>query len=627
MGEEKKDLVKYYYKNFLEDGIYEKLKWYENYESSHQYLIKVAKNLADSNMDLKEVIKETDSSELENNNSKLDEEIEDVDDFFDFFWKERDNGVAGSSQHNFNEEVYEEKKFIKWNEEILEIVANNKDIQGKYKDIKDFFRNLKNNEKNEINQMPNFSINRFFAALLPGTVSTFGAEGKFNDLFEELDIKEEEKDNWFTKNMKLTEKLESKYKSLEEKILPKSKFKDDDYKFIRSIFPWYLWEIIHDPMDFKKEVVYYGIPGTGKTYQAQKKAEEKFRLWLLENDLESKDYQFEDYYQLVQFHPSFDYEDFIEGIRPGKIKDGKAPLQLKNGVFKEFCQRAAKWEIDYYHLLDELEELEQDFSEVKVSDLVKYKDKLKGEHWERLFARVKNETDKKMKDYIPPYFFVIDEINRAELSRVLGELMYCLEYRGYEGKVKTQYSYLVDSNNKDTQFYLEETEAGKENFFFIPHNLYLIGTMNTIDRSIESFDFALRRRFTWEEKEPDADILEGYLLKNKEMFAESENNDNEEDSLIEFKNIDKAVKGFEELNQEISEMSLLGREYRIGHTYLFELVDHLKQGKKFSEALEYIWQHNIKPLIEEYLRGIGRQGDLNDKLENLEKKFLQNDES
>ncbi|MFH4238343.1 AAA family ATPase, partial [Acinetobacter baumannii] len=86
---------------------------------------------------------------------------------------------------------------------------------------------------------------------------------------------------------------------------------------------------------------------------------------------------------------------------------------------------------------------------------------------------------------IPPFFFIIDEINRAELSRVFGELMYCLEYRGVKGSVKTQYANL---NTKKTGI----LELGQTYQFFIPTNIYLIGTMNTIDRSVESFDFALR---------------------------------------------------------------------------------------------------------------------------------------
>ena len=106
-----------------------------------------------------------------------------------------------------------------------------------------------------------------------------------------------------------------------------------------------------------------------------------------------------------------------------------------------------------------------------------------------------------IENVIPPFYFIIDEINRAELSRVLGELMYCLEYRGYNGKIKTQYSQLAI---KKSSYFFEENG---ENYFFIPHNVYVLGTMNNIDRSVDSFDFALRRRFSWTEVEPKEKLI------------------------------------------------------------------------------------------------------------------------
>ncbi len=98
-------------------------------------------------------------------------------------------------------------------------------------------------------------------------------------------------------------------------------------------------------------------------------------------------------------------------------------------------------------------------------------------------------------DHLPPFYFIIDEINRAELSRVLGEIMFALEYRGAEYKIRTQYSSLISAPDDPASFLFSE---GTDHFF-IPHNLRLIGTMNVIDRSVESFDFALRRRFRWRE--------------------------------------------------------------------------------------------------------------------------------
>lgn len=159
-----------------------------------------------------------------------------------------------------------------------------------------------------------------------------------------------------------------------------------------------------------------GAPGTGKTYLAYELAKKLAG---------SKDRK-SDHIKFVQFHPSYDYADFVEGVKPSDISDG-IKFDVRDGVFKTFCKKA-------------LAVPEQKF------------------------------------------VFIIDEINRADLSRVFGELFFGLEadYRGEE--ITTQYSYL---------------QGGSK--LVIPKNLYIIGTMNDIDRSVESMDFALRRRFVWRE--------------------------------------------------------------------------------------------------------------------------------
>lgn len=126
---------------------------------------------------------------------------------------------------------------------------------------------------------------------------------------------------------------------------------------------------------------------------------------------------------------------------------------------------------------------------------------LNGTRWEGVTTR---RDDEKITDLVPPFFFVIDEINRAELSRVLGELMICLEYRGVNGAITTQYAAL---NTPETG--MLRLESGYR--FFVPHNVFVIGTMNTIDRSVESFDLALRRRFRWERIDPDIQMLRYHL--------------------------------------------------------------------------------------------------------------------
>ena len=204
---------------------------------------------------------------------------------------------------------------------------------------------------------------------------------------------------------------------------------------------------------------------------------------------------------------------------------------------------------------------------------------LTGEHWQYIFD-IKDKS-KRVADAVPPFFFIIDEINRAELSRVLGELMYCLEYRGIEGAIKTQYANL---NDKDTGMLW--TDQGCR--FFIPSNVYLIGTMNTIDRSVESFDYALRRRFHWEEVTPDMELLKHHLSQsNPEWGTLAENLKN--------------------LNTEIEKELFLGPDYQIGHAYLMNLK--YTKNLKPAEVRKRVWDDRIRPLLQEYLRGTGKEAE------------------
>ena len=192
----------------------------------------------------------------------------------------------------------------------------------------------------------------------------------------------------------------------------------------------------------------------------------------------------------VQFHPSYGYEDFIEGIRPVGTSEGRIQLSLRDGIFKHFCRRAAQWEINF------VQSTGIDISDqTTVGDAYDHCRDLDAALWSFLSDGLPRSD--RVIDHLPPYFLIIDEINRAELSRVMGELMFSLEYRGSANKLRTQYSELVKDEHDDSAFLFDRSSS--TNYFFVPHNLYLYGTMNTIDRSVESFDFALRRRFRWEE--------------------------------------------------------------------------------------------------------------------------------
>ncbi|GHT03281.1 hypothetical protein FACS189440_01800 [Bacteroidia bacterium] len=259
-------------------------------------------------------------------------------------------------------------------------------------------------------------------------------------------------------------------------------------------------------------IILTGAPGTGKTYLAKQiaeamKAESAF----------------------VQFHPSYDYTDFVEGLRPTSPDDnGNIGFERTNGVFKDFCKKA---------LAD-----------------CKYKDV----DTKPVFDE---ENSKK-------FIFIIDEINRGE-----------------KGKVQTQYQNLVtekDKNGKDEPFYKG---------FYVPENVYIIGTMNDIDRSVESFDFAMRRRFTWKEIKAED---------SQKMF---ENEDWK----------DEAIKRMNSLNNAISNIQGLGSAYHIGAAYFKNNLP-----KYTDNPLENVWNYHLKPLLFEYLRGMP---DAETKLKELENAY------
>lgn len=344
-------------------------------------------------------------------------------------------------------------------------------------------------------------------------------------------------------------------------------------------FGRYVWQIGTSDLSQSNQIIKYGAPGTGKTYSTEIEAKEFFEIWKMDSGNTNEN--FSDHYEFVQFHPSYSYEDFIEGIKP-VLENGKTELKLKNGIFKAFCKNAARFEL---WLLKNFGNSGKELCDVKVKDV---KDK---EDSPFTFPEGGNIDNDPITKYIPPYFFVIDEINRADLSRVFGELMYCLEYRGYKGRIKTQYSELESG---DTIFY----EENGRHYFFIPNNVYIIGTMNTIDRSIESFDFALRRRFLWQRIDPDETVLQDYFNeKGKPDF---------DDIILKWK----------ELNKRITSNPLLGEDYQIGHSYLMKLDKYTNCTKTTFRDL--IWTKHIQPIFEEYFRGTG---EAKNQIEDLKKVF------
>ena len=264
-----------------------------------------------------------------------------------------------------------------------------------------------------------------------------------------------------------------------------------------------------------RNLILTGAPGTGKSYLAKQIASEIGK------------------YKFVQFHPSYDYTDFVEGLRP-KNDNGNIVFERKDGVFKEFCKEA-----------------------------------------------LNNKNDN--------FVFIIDEINRGEISKIFGELFFSVDsgYRGEKGKVLTQYANLIEDK--------DEFKDG----FYIPENVYIIGTMNDIDRSVESMDFAMRRRFAWKEiKAKDTqNMLDEYKWENQ----------------INADIIQNAKEKMNRLNDAISNTPELSDAYNIGASYFLKL-DNYYNGDE-NKAFENLWKNHLEGLLFEYTRGMPNQKEIIDNLE------------
>jgi len=375
--------------------------------------------------------------------------------------------------------------------------------------------------------------------------------------------------DWFAKNIHVMEELDKSFRQT-----PPDSEVDE---ILLSIFVWQLWLDQPDPFAIGSQVIKYGAPGTGKTFTAKRDCKLAFDVWRSAFGA-GGDFKFEAHHEVVQFHPSYGYEDFVEGLRPVLNTEKKVDLKLQNGAFKRFCQRASLWEKDTYEIEQNGVRLPALWPDLTIQDIIPFKERLTGKHWSHIW----NYPDPSifLKDAIPPFFFIVDEINRAELSRVLGELLYCLEYRGVKGAISTQYSTL----NDEVTGMIQQGDAWK---FFIPHNVYMVGTMNTIDRSVESFDLALRRRFRWERVNPDIRLVR-FALQSTPWNELADN--------------------LEALNREIGKAELLGEDYQIGHAYLMNL--QYSRSLTIYVVRNRIWADRILPLLEEYLRGSGKFDEL-----------------
>ena len=390
-----------------------------------------------------------------------------------------------------------------------------------------------------------------------------------------------------------------------------------------------------------KNIIFRGAPGTGKSYLAKQIAtdiisEGYFDKYESLNDEQKKQVEF------VQFHPSYDYSDFVEGLRPKINDDGSMGFELKDGIFKNFVSRARRnyensqktkeiveketsvqesmknffdnielgvdefktltgnsfyvssIDDNFIHITipgnDVINKLVLSVGEIKkmlesgltfnrVKDITNFFNKqfasqaysyefviLKAIQSNKIRTRPSSVETEPLKKYI----FIIDEINRGEISKIFGELFYSIDpgYRGKSGEIATQYSNLQVGNEK----------------FYIPENLYIIGTMNDIDRSVDSFDFAMRRRFRFIEIKADATsgMLDG--LKSNRL-------DDAANELLP----EEAINRMTALNEAILEVEDLNENYQIGASYFLKL-----KNLTFDE----LWTDCLRPLLQEYVQGL-----------------------
>lgn len=419
-------------------------------------------------------------------------------------------------------------------------------------------------------------------------------------------------------------------------------------------------------------LILHGAPGTGKTYLAKNEIAPALAELLGASESEVG---------FVQFHPSYDYTDFVEGIRPRNSGAGATDgFERKDGVFKEFCEKALRNIIDSKKNQKEIEKEKSmddkiDFfldksidngtafetvtgnkfyitdsnekniyisipANEKTKELVLQRRELLsllnaekniengndireyfGRKWRTqqdsysivLYKKIfGNETISKKTQEVEkieqkPYVFIIDEINRGELSKIFGELFFAID-PGYRGSkeckdLRTQYANLQDSQNLFDEVLGEKEEFGH---FFIPENVYIIGTMNDIDRSVESMDLAMRRRFTFKEITA-VDSAEAMLSKDNSAISDLD------DSTIE-----ELENRMENLNNAIiSDEIGLSSAYQIGAAYFLKYAMYKDEISPF----DCLWEYNLEPLLQEYLRG---QGDISNKMDKLKAAYSLN---
>ncbi|MBM09754.1 MAG: hypothetical protein CMF69_09300 [Magnetovibrio sp.] len=333
-------------------------------------------------------------------------------------------------------------------------------------------------------------------------ISVTSSEKKYRNNFEKYQIPFEdwldiyESIIWINISVPFEYKLQAGIRNIQKEVV---KRKIDS--LVKDFYKMEDIKEMNDLLDYKKQIILQGPPGTGKTYLAKELAKQ---LTGEQGELRESECR-----KLIQFHPSYSYEDFVRGISVKTNENGQVEYITENKLLAKFAENA---------------------------------------------ANNKNAN----------YVLIIDEINRANLPSVLGELIYALEYRGEA----VESMYAIDDNNQ----------------IMIPPNLYIIGTMNTADRSVGHIDYAIRRRFAFVDVLPDESVIDN--VKAKDLF-------NKVSELF------IKLEAGKKQNSEYLISDIDYKDIQLGHSYFL-----LKNGKEEAQIkeLELRLQYEIKPILLEYVK-------------------------